>query len=96
MPLFPLVIPFQRKVVYLFGVRRSRLRTRRLCRSTRNNGDTTSLYLFGPPESKTVRPILGVDCLRIADVTRGRPTRLILASRQGRLPRLLVGYDHET
>jgi hypothetical protein len=42
------------------------LRTRRLCMSTRNTEDTTSLYLFGPPKSKTLCLVVGVDCLRIA------------------------------
>jgi hypothetical protein len=30
-----------------------------------------SLYWFGPPESKTLHPIVGVDCLRIAYVVQG-------------------------
>jgi hypothetical protein len=38
--------------------------------STRNTENTTSLYWFGPPESKTLRPVVGVDCLRIACGTR--------------------------
>jgi hypothetical protein len=42
-----------------------RLRTRRLRLSTRNTQNTTSLYWFGPPESKTLRPVVGVDCLGI-------------------------------
>jgi hypothetical protein len=33
--------------------------------STRNTENTTSLYWFGPPESNTLRPVVGVDCLRI-------------------------------
>jgi hypothetical protein len=32
----------------------------------RNAENTASLYWFGPPESKTLRPVVGVDCLRIA------------------------------
>jgi hypothetical protein len=39
------------------------LRTQRLCKSTWNNGNTTSLYWFGPPESKTLRPVL--DCIAL-------------------------------
>jgi hypothetical protein len=50
----------------LFGGGDLGLRIRRLCRSTQNNGDTMSLYWFGPPVSKTLRPVVGVDCLSIA------------------------------
>jgi hypothetical protein len=35
-----------------------RLRTRRSHTSTRNTENTTSLYWFGPPESKTLRSVL--------------------------------------
>jgi YD repeat-containing protein len=42
-----------------------RLRTRRLRMSTQNTESKTSLYWFGTPESKTLRPVVGVDCLRI-------------------------------
>jgi hypothetical protein len=38
--------------------------------STQNTENTTSLYWFGPPESKTLRPVVGVGCLRIAYDTR--------------------------
>jgi hypothetical protein len=41
------------------------LRTRRLRMSTRNTENTTSLYWFGPLESNTLRPVVGVDCLEI-------------------------------
>jgi hypothetical protein len=30
-----------------------------------------SLYWIGPPESNTLRPAVGVDCLRIAYVVQG-------------------------
>jgi hypothetical protein len=33
--------------------------------STWNTENTASLYWFGPPESNTLRPVVGVDCLRI-------------------------------
>jgi hypothetical protein len=49
----------------LFGEADLRLRTRRLRTSTQNIENMASLYWFGPPESKTLRPIVGVDCLRI-------------------------------
>jgi hypothetical protein len=51
-----------------------RLRTRRSHMSTRNTENTVSLYWFGPPESNTLRPVVGLDCLRIGrddDVTKG-------------------------
>jgi hypothetical protein len=54
--------------------------------STRNTENTTSLYWFGPPESNTLRPVVGVDCLRLDDRTRGCLVRLILASGRGRFP----------
>jgi hypothetical protein len=41
-----------------------------LCTSTQNTKNMASLYWFGPPESKTLRPVVGVDCLRIACDTR--------------------------
>jgi hypothetical protein len=47
-----------------------RLRTQRLRMSTRNTKKTASLYWFGPPESKTLCPVVGVDYLRIAYGTR--------------------------
>jgi hypothetical protein len=63
-----------------------RLRTRRLRTSTRNTEDTTSLYCFGPPESKTLLPVVGVDCLKIVWLYKGRLARLILVSGWGRFP----------
>jgi hypothetical protein len=49
-----------------------RLRTRRSHVSTRNTENTTSLYWFGPPESKTLRPVLQVvllgDCVIVQGV----------------------------
>jgi hypothetical protein len=49
--------------------------------STLNTEKTTSLYWFGPPESETLRPVVGVDCLGVAGlITRGRLVRLILAN----------------
>jgi hypothetical protein len=46
-----------------------------------------SLYWFGPPESNTLRPVVGVDCLRIGwGEYKGHLVRLILASRRGRFP----------
>jgi hypothetical protein len=49
------------------------LRTRRSHTSMWNTENTVSLYWFGPPESKTLHPVVGVDCLRIGrgDVTMG-------------------------
>jgi hypothetical protein len=48
-----------------------RPRTRRSHTSTRNTENTASLYWFGPPESKTLRPVVGVDFLGIAYVVQG-------------------------
>jgi hypothetical protein len=60
-------------------------RTRSSHTSTWNTENTTNLYWFGPPESKTLRPVLrfvllGVVGLVIGDCTRGRLVCLILAS----------------
>jgi hypothetical protein len=32
---------------------------------TTRHKDKAILYWFGPPKSKTLRPVVGVDCLRI-------------------------------
>jgi hypothetical protein len=50
-------------VVYLFGGRSLRLRTRRSHKSTWNTENTASLCWFGPPESNTLCLVVGVDCL---------------------------------
>jgi hypothetical protein len=39
--------------------------------STQNTENTMSLYWFGPPESNTLRPVVGVDCLRIGRMLQG-------------------------
>jgi hypothetical protein len=68
--------------------------------STRNTENTTSLYWFGPPESNTLRPVVGVDCLRVGrdndDDPKGSPRPPYIGQRMRSVPRLLVGYDHET
>jgi hypothetical protein len=52
--------------------------------STWNTENTESLYSFGPPESKTLRPVVGVDCLRIAYGTRvASPTLYWVADEVG-------------
>jgi hypothetical protein len=62
------------------------LRTRRSHTSTRNTENTASLYWFRPPESNTLRPVVGVDCLRIGYEYKGRLVRLILASGRDQFP----------
>jgi hypothetical protein len=66
--------------------------------STRNTKNKASLYWFGPPESNTLRPVVGVDYLRIGrgDITRGLPRPPYIGQRMRSVPRLLVGYDLET
>jgi hypothetical protein len=39
--------------------------------STRNTENTASLYWFGPPESNTLRPVAGVDYLKIGQIVQG-------------------------
>jgi hypothetical protein len=45
-----------------------RIRTQRLYKSTQNTKDMTSLYWFGPPESKTLHLVL--DCIDADDLGR--------------------------
>jgi hypothetical protein len=54
--------------------------------STQNTKNTASLYWFGPLKSKTLRPVVGVNCLRIAYEYKGCLTCLILASGRGQFP----------
>jgi hypothetical protein len=37
----------------------------------RNTENTTSLYWFGPPESNTLRPVVGVDCFEDCVMLQG-------------------------
>jgi hypothetical protein len=84
-------------VVYLFGGRSLRLRTRRSHTSTRNIENTASLYWFGPLESNTLRPVVGVDCLRIGrGEVQGSPRLPYISRRMMSVPKLLVDYDQET
>jgi hypothetical protein len=69
-----------------------RLRTRRSHMSTRNTENTTSLYWFGPPESKTLRPVLRFvlleDCVIVQGVTSSalyRPVDEVSSQTPGRL-----------
>jgi hypothetical protein len=77
-----------RRFIYSAG-RDLRLRTRRLRSSTWNTIDTTSLYWFRPPESKTLRPVL--DCIALGGLQLWMTwpqgfglVCLMLADRQGR------------
>jgi hypothetical protein len=38
--------------------------------SMRNSENIASLYWFGPPESNTLRPVVGVDCLGIGLIVK--------------------------
>jgi hypothetical protein len=66
--------------------------------STRNTENSASLYWFGLLENNTLRPVLGVDCLRIGrgEVHKGSPRPPYIGQRMRLVPRLLVGYDQET
>jgi hypothetical protein len=85
-------------VVYLFIGEESKAKNLKLHTSTRNTENTASLYWFRPPESNTLRPVVGVDCLRIAliEVNKGSPRPPYIGQRMRSAPRLLVGYDQET
>jgi hypothetical protein len=56
----------------------------------------TILYCFGPPESNTLRLVVGVDCLTIGYEYEGLPRPPYIGWRMRSVPRLLVGYDQET
>jgi hypothetical protein len=64
--------------------------------SVRNTENTTSLYWFGPPESNTLYPVVGVDCLGIGLLYKGSPRPPYIVQRMRSVPRLLIGYDQET
>jgi hypothetical protein len=55
-----------------------------------------SLYWFGPLESNTLGPVVGVDCLRTAYEYKGSPRPPYIGQQMMSVPRLLVGYDQET
>jgi hypothetical protein len=52
-------------VVYLFNGEESKAKNSKVTHEYANTENTTSLYWFGPPESNTLRPVVGVDYLRI-------------------------------
>jgi hypothetical protein len=54
----------------LFSEVESKAKNSKVAHEHTNTENTTSLYWFGPPESKTLRLVVGVDCLRIAYGTR--------------------------
>jgi hypothetical protein len=58
--------------------------------------DKASLYCFGPPESNTLRLVVGVDCLRIAYEYKGSPRPPYIGQQMRSVPILLVSYDQET
>jgi hypothetical protein len=52
-------------VVYLLGREESKAKNSKVTHKYGNTENTTSLYWFGPLESNTLRPVVGVDCLGI-------------------------------
>jgi hypothetical protein len=72
-------------VVYLFGREESKAKNSKVAQEYVDHRELGELYWFGPPESNTLRPVVGVDCLRIGrGEYKGRLVHLILASRRGR------------
>jgi hypothetical protein len=67
-----------------------RLRTRMSHMSTRNTENTASLYWFGPPESKTLRPVLRFVLLGDCLIVQGVVSSALY------WPADEVGYDQET
>jgi hypothetical protein len=53
-------------VVYLFGGVESKAKNSKVAHEYAEHKEHDELYWFGPPESKTLRLVVGVDCLRIA------------------------------
>jgi cystathionine beta-lyase/cystathionine gamma-synthase len=53
-------------VVYSFGGVESKAKNSKVAHEYAEHNEQDELYLFGPPESKTLRLVVGVDCLRIA------------------------------
>jgi hypothetical protein len=72
-------------VVYLFGGRSSRARNSMVMRWHTDKKDTTILCWFRPPESKTLRLVLGVCIVNegIGGPQKDTLAHLILATRQG-------------
>jgi hypothetical protein len=64
--------------------------------SMRNTENTTSLYQFGPPESKTLRLVLRFVLLGDCVMYKGSPHSPYIVQRSRSVPRSLVGYDQET
>jgi hypothetical protein len=52
-------------VVYLFGGEESKAKNSMVAHEYAEHREHGELYWFGPPESNTLRPVVGVDCLRI-------------------------------
>jgi hypothetical protein len=53
--------------------------------------DNAILYWFGPPESNTLRPVVGVDCLGIGrgvELQGGSPRPPYIGQRMRPVPRL--------
>jgi hypothetical protein len=62
----------------------------------RNAENTTSLYWFGPPESKTLRPVLRFVLLGDCVLVQGVALPALYWPAMRSVPILLVGYDWET
>jgi hypothetical protein len=52
-------------VVYLFGGEESKAKNLKVAHEYAEHREHDELYWFGPPESNTLRPVVGVDCLKI-------------------------------
>jgi hypothetical protein len=55
-----------------------------------------SLYWFGPPKSKTLRPVLRFVLLGDYVMVSGSPRPPYIDQRMRSVPRLLASYDQET
>jgi hypothetical protein len=54
----------------LFGGEESKAMKSKVAHEYAEHRGTTSLYWFGPPESNTLHPVVGVDCLKIGLVVQ--------------------------
>jgi hypothetical protein len=58
-------------MVFLFGTVESKAKNSNVAPEHTEHKNTMSLYWFRAPESKTLRLVVGVDCLRIAYLYKG-------------------------
>jgi hypothetical protein len=79
-------------VVCFFGGVESKAKNSKVAHEHREHREHNEFILVRPPESKTLRPVVVVDCLRIAYCYKGSPCPPYIGQRARSVPRLLVSY----